>query len=110
MICMSKKLVSELLWDDDTWCSSRPVRESKEKVMQHSQLALVDCAQVVLEITEGEVSPPQGNGRMRKKFILSRVETSREHHKRGCLIPWNGASRKSKSNSGISQPQSTFPD
>lgn len=95
MICMSKKLVSEPLWDDDTWCSSHPVRESKEKVMQHSQPAAKDRAQVILEITEGEGPHPQGNGRMRRKSILSRVETSPEHHnKRGCHIPWNGAPRK----------------
>lgn len=80
MICMNKKLMSEPLWDDDTWCSSHPVRESKEKVMQHSQLALMDCTQVLLEITEGEGPHPQGNGRMRKKSILSREETPPQHH------------------------------
>lgn len=80
MICMSKKLMSEPLWDDDTWCSSHPVRESKEKVMQHSQLALMDCTQVILEITEGEGPHSQGNGRKRKKSILSREETPPEHH------------------------------
>lgn len=110
MICMSKKLMSEPLWDDDTWCSSHPVREIKEKVMQHSQLAVMDHAQVILEITR-EGSHPQGNGRMRKKSTPPRVETSPQHHNtRGCHIPWNGAPRKSKSNSGLSQPQSTFPD
>lgn len=72
MICMSKKLVSELLWDDDTWCSSHPVGDSKEKVTQHSQLAFMDRAQVVLETTEGEGPQPQGNGRIRMKSTLSR--------------------------------------
>lgn len=65
--------------------------------MQHSQLALMDRAQVILEITEGEGPHSQGNGRIkwRKKSILSRVETLSEHDdKRGCHIPWNGAPRK----------------
>lgn len=44
VICMSKKLMSGPLRDDDTWCSSHPVREIKEKVMHHSQLALMDGA------------------------------------------------------------------
>lgn len=80
MICMSKKLMSEPLWDDDTWCSFHPVRESKEKVMQHSQLSLMDCTRVILEITEGQGPHPQENVRMRKKSLLSREETPPEHH------------------------------
>lgn len=55
--------------------------------MQHSQLALMDCARVMLEITKGEEPHAQGNGRMRKESIPSRVETSPEHHKRECHIP-----------------------
>lgn len=111
MICMSKKLMSEPLWDDDTLCSSHPVRESKEKVMQHSQLAAKDRGQVILDITEGEGPNPQGNGRMRRKSILSRVETSPEHHKRGCHIPWNGAPRKKQiQQRDAATSQSTFPD
>lgn len=67
--------------------------------MQHSQLALMDCAQVILEITEGEGPHPQGNGRMkwRKKSTLSRVETSPGHdNKRGCHATSHGTVRPGK--------------